>query len=416
MKLKLHALLFLGLVSANFQLNAQSEKCATTHLYNQRVSNDPATPVRRQLLENEIQNRIATEGSEKKNRSIITIPVVVHVVYNTAAENISTGQINSQIAILNEDFRLLNPDSLMDNHPFWQYTADAQIEFCLATTDPNGSPTTGITRTSTTTTSFDGNGAEKFTSSGGKDNWDPTRYLNMWVCDLDASSLLGYATFPSDLQDYPEYDGVVINYTAFGGNGTAVSPNNLGRTATHEVGHWLDLYHIWGDDACGDDLVGDTEVGYEANYGCPGFPYNANSSCGSGNNGEMFMNYMDYVDDGCMMMFTYGQTQRMRAAINSARTGLLTSNACETGGMEQLSEASFEVYPNPANESFFIDCPLNGNIGVELSNLLGEKIIKQDQVKSFPYEIQVKHLPVGSYLLTFTHGTNMVTKKVFITR
>lgn len=414
MKLKLHALLFLGLASS-FQLNAQSEKCATMQLYNQLISSDPATLVRRQLLESEIQNRIAVEGSEKKTRSIITIPVVVHVVYNTAAENVSTAQINSQIAVLNEDFRLLNPDSLLDNHPFWQFTADAQIEFCLATTDPNGNPTTGITRTSTTTTSFDGSGTEKFTSSGGRDNWDPTRYLNMWVCDLEVSSLLGYATFPSDLQNYPEYDGVVINYTAFGNTGTAVSPNDLGRTATHEVGHWLNLYHIWGDEACGDDLVGDTEVAFENNYGCPGFPYNANSNCGSGNNGEMFMNYMDYVDDGCMMMFTYGQTQRMRAAINSARSGLLTSTVCETTELEQLSETSFEVYPNPANESFFIDSPLSGKVSVALNNLLGEKVLAVDHVISFPYEIQVKDLPVGSYLLTCTNGTNMVTKKVFIT-
>ncbi len=414
MKLKLPIIL-VALICAVLPANAQSERCATMRHFNERVSSDPGTLTRKQLLENNIQTLIAAEGAEKKTRSIITIPVVVHVIYNTNAENISTAQINSQIATLNEDFRLLNADSLMDDHPFWQYTSDAQIEFCLASLDPDGNPTTGITRTFTSVTSFDGSGSEKFTSQDGHDNWDPTRYLNMWVCDLTTAGLLGYATFPSDLNDWPEYDGVVITYTAFGNTGSAASPNDLGRTATHEVGHWLNLYHIWGDDTCGDDLVSDTEVAYEANYGCPDFPYNDNSSCGAGDDGEMYMNYMDYVDDGCMMMFTFGQTQRMRATLNSARSGLLTSSACQLAGIDKLAAVNFEVYPNPANEILLVDSPLKEKVSVELHNLLGEKVVGDLEIKSFPYEINVRDLPVGSYLLNFSDGSNTVTKKVFVT-
>ena len=139
MKLKLPIIL-VALICAVLPANAQSERCATMRHFNERVSSDPGTLTRKQLLENNIQTLIAAEGAEKKTRSIITIPVVVHVIYNTNAENISTAQINSQIATLNEDFRLLNADSLMDDHPFWQYTSDAQIEFCLASLDPDGNP------------------------------------------------------------------------------------------------------------------------------------------------------------------------------------------------------------------------------------------------------------------------------------
>ncbi|MCE3296280.1 MAG: type sorting protein [Crocinitomicaceae bacterium] len=415
MKLKLHVSFILAL-TACFQLNAQAEKCATMRVYEERVMQDPGTLIRKQLLENTIQNMISAEGSEKKTRNVITIPVVVHVVYNNNTENVSTAQINSQIASLNEDFRLLNSDSLMDDHIFWPVTADAQIEFCLASTDPDGNATTGITRTFTSMTSFDGNGEEKFTTMGGHDGWDPIRYLNMWVCDLDAAGLLGYATFPSDLNDWPEYDGVVINYSAFGTMGSAVSPNNLGRTATHEVGHWLNLYHIWGDADCGNDLVNDTEVAFEANYGCPNFPFNENSSCGSGPAGEMYMNYMDYVDDGCMMMFTLGQTQRMRAALNAARSGLLTSTACESASLDELFAGSFEIYPNPASDVIQIDSPLENNVQVMLSNILGEEIMSSREIQHFPFELDVRNLPVGSYLLTFTNGMNSVTRKVFVTR
>ena len=290
-----------------------------------------------------------------KTSSLITIPVVVHVIYNANEENISDAQIQSQIDVLNDDFRLLNTDSLLDTHPFWPDAADCQIEFCLALQDPNGNSTNGITRTMTNLTSFDNNGDEKFTSSGGKDNWDPTKYLNIWVCNLDGTGgTLGYATFPSDLTSIPEEDGVVIDYRAFGTLGTAgtggFNVNDLGRTATHEVGHWLNLRHIWGDAVCGDDFVSDTEPAEAPNYGCPTFPYNASNSCGSGVNGEMYMNYMDYVDDACMVMFTFGQSDRMDATLSTERSALLTSMGCSPAtGIEQagIQPVSVNLFPNP---------------------------------------------------------------------
>jgi hypothetical protein len=262
-------------------------------------------------------------------KTIITIPVVVHVVFNTNAENISDAQIFSQIDVLNEDFRRTNNDA--SNTPsIWQnIAADCEIDFCLATIDPYGASTNGITRTQTAQTSFSiSNDAVKSSSSGGIDPWNQDDYLNIWVCDL-SGGILGYATLPSNFNN--PGDGVVIGYRYFGTTGQAQSPYNRGRTATHEVGHWLNLNHIWGNgNNCGNDNVSDTPTQEEENYGCNNitFPHNANS-CGSSNaSGDMFMNYMDYTNDVCMNMFTEGQKTRMISAINQYRSNLLSHNLC----------------------------------------------------------------------------------------
>ena len=265
MKYTYTSILIFLVLTMGMNINAQVEKCATMQVFEKRTQSDPATLLRMQQTEMEAQtwisqnNNLLKHKNQPKSGALVTIPVVVHVLYNNQTENVSYEQIMSQIDGLNEDFRLLNSDSLDDTHPFWWYTADTEIEFCLASIDPNGNATTGITRTFTNITGFTGDGSEKFTSLGGKDNWDPTKYLNIWVCDLSgAGTLLGYAAFPSDLTAYPDEDGVVIHYQAFGYIGTAgtggFSGNDLGRTGTHEVGHWLNLRHIWGDDFCGDDF------------------------------------------------------------------------------------------------------------------------------------------------------------------
>jgi len=148
------------------------------------------------------------------------------------------------------------------------------------------------------------------------------------VCDISGGTL-GYAQFPGGSAST---DGVVCDYQYFGTNGTATAPFNKGRTATHEVGHWLNLRHIWGDDGTGctgSDQVTDTPNAAGPNYGCPAFP---TVTCSNGPNGDMFMNYMDYTDDACMFMFSSGQVSRMQAlfATGGARASLLTSNGCST--------------------------------------------------------------------------------------
>ncbi len=262
---------------------------------------------------------------------VITIPTVVHVVYNNATQNISNSQIQSQIDVLNEDFRRLNNDITSAPSRFRGFSKDTRIEFCLASMDPNGDPTNGITRTSTNVTSFSssGNNEMKFTSMGGKDAWPRNDYLNIWVVNLSGTTL-GYAQFPGT--GSAATDGVVIDYEYFGTTGTASPPFDLGRTATHEVGHWLNLYHIWGDDgtACnGSDDIEDTPNQGGSSSGCPTSAPVSCSNAGLG--GDMYVNYMDYSDDECLNMFTYWQYREMEATLYNSRSSLQNSDGCSTG-------------------------------------------------------------------------------------
>ncbi len=263
-----------------------------------------------------------SSGMVDAEKAVITIPVVVHVLYNTSAQNITDAQIQSQMTVLNNDFRKLNSDWTNTPSTFTSVVADCELNFCLATVSPTGAATTGIIRKQTTVTSFSANDGMKYNSQGGSDAWSTGQYLKLWVCNL-GGGLLGYAQFPGGAT---ATDGVVINYTAFGTTGSATAPYNKGRTATHEVGHWLNLRHIWGDATCGNDLVSDTPVHTASNGGCPSHP-KANT-CGT--SAEMFMNYMDYTNDACMYMFTAGQKARMQALFvtGGARASLKTSNGC----------------------------------------------------------------------------------------
>jgi hypothetical protein len=248
---------------------------------------------------------------------VITIPMVVHVVYNSAAENITVAQITSQISVLNRDYRATNPDKSKAPAVFAGLVADARVQFALATKDPKGKKTSGIIRTKTSRTSFGDDDSVKSAATGGAAGWPSSRYLNIWVCAL-AGGLLGYAQFPGGPS---KTDGVVILNTGFGTTGTASAPFDLGRTTTHEVGHWLNLRHIWGDteDCSGSDLVADTPNAAGPNFGKPKFPH---ISCGNGPSGDMFMDYMDYVDDDTMFMFTTQQVVRMQAALDGARSSI----------------------------------------------------------------------------------------------
>ena len=280
----------------------------------------PEYRARRLEVEEQTRRSLASGQAMRVAAKLITIPVVVHVVHRSDEENISDAQVKSQIAALNRDYRAKNRDKSQVPAPWKSLVVDSKIQFTLATKDPSGKRTSGITRTVTTATSFDVNNGVKSKKTGGVDPWPTDRYLNFWVCNL-GDGLLGYAQFPGG----PEAtDGVVILYTAFGTQGTATAPFNKGRTATHEVGHFLNLRHIWGDrnDCTGNDFVADTPGAQAANFGKPSFPH---VTCNNGPNGDMFMNYMDYVDDAAMYMFTAGQVIRMNACLAGPRKSFLAA-------------------------------------------------------------------------------------------
>lgn len=298
----------------------QPRSCATMENQERLEKMYPEIKANQAAIEEQTLNY--SLNNAKTGAATVNIPVVVHVVYNTTAQNISDAQIISQMDVLNEDFRKLNADKVNIPSAFSSVAADCNITFCLAKKDPNGNSTTGIIRKYTSTTSFIDDKV-KSSTTGGSTAWPSSKYLNIWVCNL-GDGLLGYAQFPGGPA---ATDGVVMLYTAFGRVGNVAAPYNKGRTATHEVGHWLNLRHIWGDANCGNDYVNDTPTQQTSNYGCPTYP---KVTCS--NSGDMSMNYMDYVNDACMYMFTSGQSSRMNAlfASTGARYSLKSSTACQT--------------------------------------------------------------------------------------
>lgn len=296
--------------------------CATEDVHKRLLKQSEKYRVARSQIENTTRSFMESARGSTITE-VVKIPVVVHVIWNKPDQNISIDQIQSQIDVLNRDFRAKNPD-VSQVPPEWKnLISDTLIEFYLATKDFNGIDTDGVTRTKTNKTSFSSDDSVKSRSLGGADPWPADQYLNLWVCTL-GDGLLGYAQFPGGPK---ETDGVVINYMAFGTLGTAEAPFNLGRTATHEIGHWLNLFHIWGDDqfktdkCSGSDQVDDTPNQAIDNRGSDIiFPH---ITCSNQPTGDMFMNYMDYVDDKIMVMFTKGQVDRMHACLNSSRQSFL---------------------------------------------------------------------------------------------
>ena len=285
-----------------------------------------------------------------------TIPVIFHIIHNQATitqENISAAQVASQITVLNNDYAGTNADVGSIPATFQPVKAgNTGIQFCLAKVDPSGTllAEDGIERIRWSTmgwtdpnTFADGASLQTYFNGTIKPAtiWDPTKYLNIWVAKMNGSGLLGYASFPAGTGltglsgvETATTCGVVLNQSATGTTGTAAAPYNGGRTATHEIGHWLGLRHIWGDGTCATDYCTDTPSAETANYTCQTHPYNtaAAGGCAGNTTGEMFMNYMDYVSDNCMYMFTLDQTARMQTAMANGtyRAPLAASTKCNS--------------------------------------------------------------------------------------
>lgn len=281
---------------------AFTRMCASMEVLDAQLKADPT--LRSRMEDIESNSRRAISSGRLNALGKIEIPVVVNVIYRTAAENISDAQIQSQIDVLNEDFHAINADVTNTPAIFSDLVANIDVQFVLE----------AINRKSSTKRSWSVNDAMKKSSQGGINPTNPTENLNIWIVNRmtsGGSTILGYAQFPGGSA---ATDGIVVGYNFFGRVGTLSAPFDKGRTATHEVGHWLNLRHIWGDATCGSDLVSDTPQHNTANFGCPSSSHR--STC-SGTPIEMTMNYMDYTDDACMYMFTEGQKERALSIFDS---------------------------------------------------------------------------------------------------
>ncbi len=274
--------------------------CASYEVHQQQLKDNPGLAKKMADIE-AFTKKVSSDPSAYRlvSPGVYEIPVVVNVLYRTTEENISDVQIQSQIQVLNADFAATNADIIKIPNTFTNVKAgNTNLRFVLAQ----------IIRKSTTKTSWGTNNSMKSTLNGGINPTSPTTNMNMWVCTI-GGGILGYAQFPGGSS---ATDGIVIDskYVGVTSNSGPSAPYNLGRTATHEVGHWLNLRHIWGDSRCGNDQVNDTPAHDAANYGCPA--PGLKSLC-KGGPIEMTMNYMDYTNDACMYMFSSGQKTRMMA-------------------------------------------------------------------------------------------------------
>lgn len=419
-----------------------------------------ATPVLHETYEKWVQETIAKQNqfaSIHKINTVYTIPVVFHIIHNGEAlgtgRNISQALINDQLNILNTDYRKANSDfsTWVTQTSFINAAADCEINFCAAVVDTLGAvmPEPGIDRINRNTKGWSGPSYRGVPEPGGYiDNtikatsyWQPAKYLNIWVLEM-SDGVLGYAQYPdvpsglSPIGDLtglsgPTYsDGVVLDYRTIASNGNAYPSNyikyNKGRTAVHEIGHWLGLRHINGDATCGNDYVSDTPTQSSFSSSCPtigGAPVASGCIASPTPPGKMYQNYMDYSDDKCAVMFTSGQKARMQACLSNCpnRTSLNTSTVCSVPFSVKENELNsmFYLYPNPTQGEVFLDFISTANhqdVKVVVTNALGQ-LVKESQ-KILPntgtYQLNLSDQPKGVYVVTVTSGIMCKTKRIVL--
>ena len=420
---------FLGLLflaAAPVFVMAQVKRCGYTEYLDRKKMEDPSLGLRLIQQEEVIRKAMVDQANSRTTSTITTIPVVFHVLYRTSGQNISTSRLADQLAVLNADFARLNADTGNTPSAFQARSAASNIQFCFAQRDPSGNWTNGIIRKVVTASGFDPltNDNVKYSSLGGDDAWPSTDYLNIWVCNFSGASagLLGISQMPN--MGIPATDGCVVLYSTVGGPsfpGTMIDFNH-GRTLTHEVGHWLALHHTWGDDfnACsGTDYVTDTPNQADENYGCPTFP--VTDACSPSSPGVVFMNYMDYVNDDCMNMFTSGQVSRLHSALSVLRTSIMSSGGCLAPvGLAEISASSlFSISPNPFSGQTLLTASwdIPADISVIVDNAMGQRIFRTDlkNVTLLTQSLDLTSQAPGIYLVTLRTPERTETRRIVLT-
>jgi hypothetical protein len=378
------------------QLKAQN--CTTFPYQQEQLKNNIGLAEKIREIEEFTKQQIASTA--RTEGTVIKIPVVVHILYHYPSEKISDELVQSQIDVLNKCFRRRNADTVKTPASFKPLAADVEIEFQLAISDPQRKSTNGIVRKYTPITKWKMDDAMKFSSNMGDDAWDAKSYLNIWVCNLD--KLAGYSSFPgSDLSR----DGIVLDFDAFGV--TTNTGYGMGKTAVHEMGHWLGLKHLWGDENCGDDNVHDTPK--QASY-TPGCPTGVRITCSNGPNGDMYMNYMDFTSDACTNLFTIGQKARMRALFEPGgpRNSILSSKGLNPPLIQEVPLPSTDpqwlhpqLYPNPSSSVINLDLSYDPRwVGktIQIVNLQGQTVMLVT-ITTSKMQVDIKKLQAGVYFL-----------------
>lgn len=406
-----------ALFSGLFLFAGAQQRCGSFEAIKQQMEIDPVYANKVRQSERSFGNYQRRSG-EQARPPRITIPVIVHVIYNSAEQNISDAQVQSQITVMNEDFSATNSDYNGYDAGYGNVKGDADISFCLVQ----------IVRKATSKKSFPANDHMKFDKHGGSDAVNPMQALNIWVCNL-GQNLLGYAYYPGAPLTV---SGVVCHYRAFGRGASynLFTNYDLGRTMTHEIGHSLGLAHMWGDSNCGSDFVDDTPLHNTANFGCP--PEGHLSTC-TGNPLEMFMNYMDYTDDRCMYFLTEGQVSRanffldtdpqLQSIINSdcaqSFSKPVTSSGITPFSTARIAQTGILVYPSVSSDQ--VNLRFNaGKTGVSeliVYNLNGIQVLRQSITVTKGTNnqtIQVGKLVNGVYLVRLQHGPEAMFTRLIV--
>lgn len=385
----------LALFSAFFVLTLSAQRTCGTSQKIVQLSQNPEFYARHQAIQSSLKNArssVQKSAATSTANTVITIPVVFHILYKTNSQNISDSQINSQLAVMNADFRKQNADfSSVVPAAFQCHAADLEVCFVKASVDPNGQPTNGVTRKAVTS---DFDLETQYYTEAGEAAWDTSVYLNIWVGRFQTFGYLGFGTPPAAAGE--AYDGLVISYKAIGCSGSAIAPFNKGRTVIHEIGHYLGLSHPWGEDnsSCGDmansDGVDDTPAINDPHFGLPSYPENSNM-CEPDENGAMFMNFMDYVDDEAMAFFTDDQKVITQATLAGPRASLL-------GTKGVTANLGISVYPNPADKFFTVKSENASLEKAEIYNVAGQlqKVAPLGQIEN---TVALDNLGQGVYFI-----------------
>lgn len=440
---KIMLLVLCGMMLGNAAI--AQRQCGAEMIKDNLINRDPANAAK--LIHRSVQIKAQTEaytttyeGAKLKTTSGVTIPVVFHIILTSAQQTQIGGttgiiqRLQSQLNVLNEDFEKRNTDTNLIPTAFKPLAANTQIQYGLAHRKPDGTSTPGYQIITTTTNTFVFPAINaKTTSQGGADAWDPNRYLNIWVLNL-GGALLGF-TVPRSLvgmgYSFQEL-GVVLNFGAFGKRSSQLqyflSGYDRGRTLTHEVGHYFELEHTWGDDngqcpATGgiDDGIADTPPQASESTGNPVYP--KLDACSPNSPGVMFMNYMDYSNDASLYMFTTGQSNRMNSMLvpTGSQDHELTTHPelldwpTTVNGVN--AERSIEIYPNPSNGIFTITTSSSAALKqIDVLNIVGSNVysISTNNAGFLNYNVDLTGMSKGVYMVRCTFATGTITRKIVL--